>query len=249
LLPGALFCSGEQISAPKCFFGSNNLAGKCVFVCCCCSWQVQISWLAHACLDNIGLARVHALTALDICVSDASQKKHVGALQEQCSLQNTLGIEFRITLELAKFDTKSKKSVPMETLFPNCSQGNPFFHAKIDHFLFLFLYFSGTMPLFNRIKAEPPALTQKAKRTYTHTHPHLTTNRTTFLCSSFFLHHHSLNLTIIYEFKLPFGSYVETCTSFYVFSGPKQLSSWVGYWTPTQLHHHLSASHHPTPPP
>jgi hypothetical protein len=32
-----------------------------------------------------------------------------------------------------------------------------------------------------------------------------------------------------YEFSLPFGSYVETCTSFYVFSGPKWLSSRVEY--------------------
>jgi hypothetical protein len=53
-----------------------------------------------------------------------------------------------------------------------------------------------------------------------------------------------------YEFSPPFGSYVETCTSFYVFSGPKKLSSWVCYWTPTQLHHRLSTSHcwMPLPP-
>ncbi len=31
----------------------------------------------------------------------------------------------------------------------------------------------------------------------------------------------------------PSGSYGQTCTSFYVFSGPKRLSGWVGYWTPT----------------
>jgi hypothetical protein len=31
-----------------------------------------------------------------------------------------------------------------------------------------------------------------------------------------------------YEFSLPFGLYVETCTSFYAFSGPKWSSSRVG---------------------
>ncbi len=35
-----------------------------------------------------------------------------------------------------------------------------------------------------------------------------------------------------YEFSQPPGSYVETCTSFYLFSGPRWLTSWVGYWTP-----------------
>jgi hypothetical protein len=56
-----------------------------MFVCCCCSWQVQSSWLMHTCLDSIGLACMHASTALDICVSDASQKK---------ARQDTLGTEF-----------------------------------------------------------------------------------------------------------------------------------------------------------
>ena len=32
----------------------------------------------------------------------------------------------------------------------------------------------------------------------------------------------------MYEFSLPFGLYVETCTSFYAFSGPKWPSSRVG---------------------
>ncbi len=53
----------------------------------------------------------------------------------------------------------------------------------------------------------------------------------------------------IYKFSQPPGSYVQTCTSFYIFSGPNRLSGWVGYWTPTQLHHHLPPSHHPMPPP
>ena len=52
-----------------------------------------------------------------------------------------------------------------------------------------------------------------------------------------------------YEFSLPFGSYVETCTSFYVFSGPKWPSSRVGYWTPTLPPSCSSASHRRTPPP
>jgi hypothetical protein len=52
-----------------------------------------------------------------------------------------------------------------------------------------------------------------------------------------------------YKFSQPIESYVEICTSFYVFLGLRWLTGWVGYWTPTQLHHHLSASHHRTPPP
>ncbi len=52
-----------------------------------------------------------------------------------------------------------------------------------------------------------------------------------------------------YEFSQPPGSCVETYTSFYVFSEPKWLTIWVGYWTPTKTHHCSSASHHPTPPP
>jgi hypothetical protein len=63
------------------------------------------------------LACIHALTALDICVSDAIQKKHVGALWEKCSLWNTLGKVFCIMVELHRFDTKSKKK---------CSDGNTF---------------------------------------------------------------------------------------------------------------------------
>jgi hypothetical protein len=52
-----------------------------------------------------------------------------------------------------------------------------------------------------------------------------------------------------YEFSQPTGSNVETCTSFYVFSGFRWLTCWVGYWTPTQPHHHLSAFYRwmPTP--
>ncbi len=52
-----------------------------------------------------------------------------------------------------------------------------------------------------------------------------------------------------YEFSQPPRSYVETCTSFYVFSGLRWLIGWVGYWTPTQPHHRLSAFYHPTPSP
>ncbi len=53
----------------------------------------------------------------------------------------------------------------------------------------------------------------------------------------------------MYKFSQPPESYIETCTSFYVFSGLRWLTGWVGYWTPTQSHHHSSASHRPTPPP
>jgi hypothetical protein len=54
------------------------------------------------------------------------------------------------------------------------------------------------------------------------------------------------NLTFLcvgwYEFCLPLGSYVDTCTSFYVFSGPRWLVGWIGYWTPIELPHCLSVS-------
>jgi hypothetical protein len=36
---------------------------------------------------------------------------------------------------------------------------------------------------------------------------------------------------------LPFEPNVETCTSFYVFSGLKWLVNRVGYWTPNHLYH------------
>jgi hypothetical protein len=52
-----------------------------------------------------------------------------------------------------------------------------------------------------------------------------------------------------YEFSQPPESYKKTCTSFYVFLGLRWLTGLVGYWTPTQLHHLLSASHCRTPPP
>ena len=44
----------------------------------------------------------------------------------------------------------------------------------------------------------------------------------------------------MYEFSLPLGSYVYTCTNFYVFSGPRWLASWIGCWTPIKLPHHRS---------
>jgi hypothetical protein len=52
-----------------------------------------------------------------------------------------------------------------------------------------------------------------------------------------------------YKFSQPPEYYVETCTSFYVFSGLRWLTRWVGYWTPTKPHHYLSTYHRPTPPP
>jgi hypothetical protein len=52
-----------------------------------------------------------------------------------------------------------------------------------------------------------------------------------------------------YKFSQFPQSYVETCTSFYVFSGLRWLTGWVGYSTPTQSPRYLSASHRPTPPP
>jgi hypothetical protein len=99
-------------------------------MCCCCSWQEQSSWLARACLVSICLARVHALTALDICVSGAIQKKHVGALWEKCSLWNTLGKVFCVTVELRRFDTKSKKCVPMGTLSQSVPKGKLYFFMQ-----------------------------------------------------------------------------------------------------------------------
>jgi hypothetical protein len=52
-----------------------------------------------------------------------------------------------------------------------------------------------------------------------------------------------------YEFCLPLGSYIEICTNVYVFSGPRWLAGWIGYWIPIKLPHRLSASCHWTPPP
>ena len=45
-----------------------------------------------------------------------------------------------------------------------------------------------------------------------------------------------------YEFSQPPGSYVETCTSFYILSGPRWLTNRIRYWTSTRSHHHSSTS-------
>ncbi len=75
-----------------------------------------------------------------------AKKKHGEVLLEQCSFWSTFGTEFLGTLELVRFYTKSKKSVPIGTLFQKCSKRNTFFnHAKIGCFLFLFLYFFMTL--------------------------------------------------------------------------------------------------------
>ncbi len=52
-----------------------------------------------------------------------------------------------------------------------------------------------------------------------------------------------------YKFSERFGPYVKACTSFYKFSRTKKLTSWVGYWAPTQPHSCLFTSHcwAPTP--
>jgi hypothetical protein len=52
-----------------------------------------------------------------------------------------------------------------------------------------------------------------------------------------------------HEFSLPFGSYVETCTSFYQFSGPTWLAGWIGYCAPTEFPPHLSTFNCWTPLP
>ena len=54
---------------------------------------------------------------------------------------------------------------------------------------------------------------------------------------------------LTYEFSHPTESNIETCTSFYVFSGLRWLTGRVGYWTPTQPHHRSSASCHWMPLP
>jgi hypothetical protein len=59
----------------------------------------------------------------------------------------------------------------------------------------------------------------------------------------------TLGATLDYKFSLPLGSYIETCTSFYVFSGPRWLVGWIGYWTPIKLPYCSSASHHWMPRP
>ncbi len=60
---------------------------------------------------------------------------------------------------------------------------------------------------------------------------------------------HRHGFFVPYESSQPPESYVETCTSLYVFSGLRWLTGWVCYWTPTKPHHRLSTSHCPTPPP
>jgi hypothetical protein len=62
--------------------------------------------------------------------------------------------------------------------------------------------------------------------------------------------HRQFNFLISpYEFSQPPEYYVETCTSFYVFSGLRWLTRWVRYWTPNKPHHYSSTYHRPTPPP
>jgi hypothetical protein len=83
---------------------------------------------------------MHALTALDICVTEAIKIKACGSTLGAVFPSEHFGTEFRVMVELGRFDTKSIKSVPMGTLFQKCSLGNTFyFHAKMDHFLLLFL--------------------------------------------------------------------------------------------------------------
>jgi hypothetical protein len=84
----------------------------------------QSSCLARACLVSTCLACMHALKALDICVSDAIKKKDGGALREQCSYWNTWGAVICVTVELRRFHTKSRSSVPKGTLLPHCSKRN-----------------------------------------------------------------------------------------------------------------------------
>ncbi len=49
-------------------------------------------------------------------------------------------------------------------------------------------------------------------------------------------------LNNLYEFSQPPGLNLETCTSFYVLSGPRWRTGRVGNWTPAQSHHRSSTS-------
>ncbi len=65
---------------------------------------------------------------------------------------------------------------------------------------------------------------------------------TTSRLGTFFLEKNSRYIGTRYEFSQPPRSYVETCTSFYVFSGPRWLTNRIGYWSPTRSHHRLTTS-------
>jgi hypothetical protein len=99
-------------------------------MCCCCCWQEQSSWLACSCLVSICLACMQCSNRIGQLCIRCHPRKDVGMLWEKCSLWNTLGKVFHITVELDRFDTKSINSVLMGILFPKCSHGNPFFMQK-----------------------------------------------------------------------------------------------------------------------
>jgi hypothetical protein len=53
-----------------------------------------------------------------------SKKKDGGALREQCSFWNNWGAVLHVMVELRRFHTKSRSSVPKGTLLPQCSKRN-----------------------------------------------------------------------------------------------------------------------------
>ena len=73
--------------------------------------------------------------------------------------------------------------------------------------------------------------------------PFLVARKSDFSVPSFSKRRQSRVLCVVYEFSQPPESYVETCTSFYVFPGPKWLTGRVEYWTPARSHHRSTASH------
>ncbi len=93
----------------------------------------QSSCLARACLVGNFLACVHALIALDICVSDAIQKRteeHFGSsapfgtLREQCSASRWNCVGFIPRADLVFQKEHCSRSVPKGTLLPQCSKRN-----------------------------------------------------------------------------------------------------------------------------
>jgi hypothetical protein len=79
-------------------------------------------WMNPGCGVWVAVGGVHWTSVYQM----PAEKKHGGQFVQQSSFQNTLGTEFLGTLELVRFITKSKNSVPIGTLFQRCSEKNTF---------------------------------------------------------------------------------------------------------------------------
>ncbi len=85
------------------------------------------------------------------------------------------------------------KSVPMVTLFPKCSQGNPFFSCENGPFLVSFPVITMTLRKYRYLLNRYHELNRLPWHKERPTEQHLTTAHTA-LHSSFLLHHHDWQL-------------------------------------------------------